>query len=66
MSWTYYARKVLDPERVRSIHRADGPITETWDRGAWRRVPGYSLAHADQDHTVERITEEQARRLTAR
>jgi hypothetical protein len=59
MTWRYWRRLILDPLRVRSVHRIndDTAATETLVDGKWIRVPGTSLAHRDQDHVFEPIPE---------
>jgi hypothetical protein len=59
MTWTLWRKLGLAPERVRSVHRIndDPPETQTLVAGSWATVPGDSLAHRDQDHLIEPMTE---------
>lgn len=59
MNWTYWRKLALAPLRVRSIHRThdDRPETQTLIGGDWVTVPGESLAHRDQEHTIEPVPE---------
>lgn len=67
MTWTYWKKLALDPERVQSVHRIndDPPETQTWVDGEWVTVPGDSLGTRDQDHNIEKISEAEAKRLAA-